>query len=155
MKPITVCFLFLAFAACASSPEPDPLPLGANLGDVHGTDYLKEGPTVGLSDTARGSQPTTLQLLDEKARENSVLKARVTELEKALADAEARTTAAQQLAQRNDVELLQLRALLEKSVTEQRALTEEVVKARIARLRLEQDLLKLKLAELARGGEKQ
>jgi hypothetical protein len=119
---------------------------------VRGSDYLASGPTVGLSDTAQSSQPTTLQLLEEKARENGVLKSRVQDLEKSLADAEARRTQAEAAAKAHDEELLQLRSLLERSVAEQKTLTEEVVLARIARLRLEQDVLKLKLAELARAG---
>lgn len=143
----------LILAACSSGPTVEDLPMGANLGDVHGTDYLKGGPTVGLADTAQSGQPTTLQLLDEKTRENSTLKARVAELELNLAAAEARALSADELSKRNDAELLQLRGLLERSVTEQKALTDEVVKARIARLKIEQDMLKLKLAELARGGD--
>lgn len=153
MKLLCLCALTVFFCACASTPDTNALPLGANLGDVHGTDYLKEGPTVGISDAARATQPTTLQLLDEKSRENSTLKARVAELEKAVIDAETRATAAQELSKCNDAELLQLRTLLERSVTEQKALTEEVVKARIARLKLEQEMLRLKLADLARGGD--
>lgn len=141
--------------ACSSGPSTEPLPAGASLGDVRGSDYLASGPTVGLSDTAQSTQPTTLQLLEEKARENGVLKARVLELEKSLTDAETRRTNAETAAKAHDEELAQLRALLERSVTEQKTLTDEVVKARIARLRLEQDVLKLKLAEVARaGGEK-
>ncbi|MSR75863.1 MAG: hypothetical protein EXS14_10390 [Planctomycetes bacterium] len=156
MKTLIHCSLtvsMLAFVACSSTPEVDALPLGVTLGDVHGTDYLKDGPTVGLADTARSSQPTTLQLLDEKARENGTLKTRLADMEKSLAESEARATAADALSKLNDAELMQLRALLERSVTEQKALTEEVVKARIARLKLEQDMLRLKLAELARGGD--
>jgi hypothetical protein len=112
--------------------------------------YLKDGPAVTLDAAAEQGTPSTLQLLDERTKENALLKTQIEELEKAARAADARAQAAEKETQSRATEAEQLKSFLEKAMAEQRELTGEILKSRIARLKVEQEMLRLKLADLVR-----
>ena len=152
----TVCALFAAcalVAGCASThQEPPP---SASVEGPRGEAYLEDGPTVSLDTNATRESPTTLELLDTRTRELNEIRA---ELEAARAsEGQAREQArmARDAADSHLQEQRRLEGLLSQAVAENRDLSEQLLSVRIEALRLEQGLIRARIAELAVGGDGQ
>ncbi len=150
LRMLTALVAAAALGACAIT-EPDAP--AASIKDVDPKapgGYLDRGPTLTLDEQARLADPTTLQLLEKRSQDLAQQKKRVEELEAALA---ARTGEVNQL--KEDVatrvrEKEQIETLLKESIERERAAVEQALGAEIARLKIEQELLKLQLGELVK-----
>lgn len=142
-KPLIVALGLALAGGCASVAGPQAKT------PREGPGYLDQGPAVSL-DATPPAAASALQLLDERVKENAQLRARVEELETAARAAEARAQGAEKAAAQRNQEVEQIKSLLERSTSENREMTDEVLKSRIARLRVEQEMLRLKLADLVR-----
>jgi len=130
-------------SGCGSTPVGTPDQTHA----AHGTGYLKDGPTV----TMDSSPPknTTLEMLDAKIREHALLKARIESAAAAQAKAEKRAAQAEESAGVQLRRVEELERLLAMQAEDNRGLMDELLKARIMRLRVEREMLKTRLADLA------
>jgi hypothetical protein len=147
---IAACALVAGCASMHQDP-PSSLPEEGPRGEA----YLQGGPTVSLDTNAAHESPTTLELLDTRTRELNAIRA---ELEAARASEGRAQEAARQAREAADSHLLEqrrLEGLLSEAVAENRDLSERLVSARIEALRLEQNLIRARIAELAVGGDGQ
>ena len=116
-----------------------------------GTRYLQGGPTTEIDVTAQHPEPTTLRLLQEKTDEALKLRDALESSQSVAEEAEKRAVEAEKLAAERQQETQHLQKLLANALGDQKELSSEVVSSRIRMLRLEQQLLRLKLAGLAKG----
>lgn len=155
-KTIAGLALALLVTGCASVPPSEPEPVATSRPQPkipEGSAYLGDGPTVGLEGAAAPRRKTTLQLLEERDQEITRLNEQLKELEKSMEMASARERAATHEAAQSTGEFHRLRDMLEISLSEQKDLTENLLAARIARLRSEQEMIRLKLADLAKDSQ--
>lgn len=139
----------LAVAGCSSSPETEEGPQAK----ARGTGYLEKGPTVVLDEPPPSASNTTLQLLDQRVRENARLKAKIKAIQGDLKGAEERAAEAEGRLNNHGEESKELRGLLERALSQQKDLTDQLLAARIARLKVEQEMLRLKLADQVQESE--
>ena len=134
----------LLTAACGSTPRQQPKP-GPSIAE--GTGFLQKGPTVAID--TKPPKNTTLQKLEEKLKENAQLKGRLEAAERGRTDAERRASEADLASGRHTTRIQELERLLSRQAKENRGLMDELLKARITRLRMERQLLQGRLADLA------
>lgn len=141
---ITLSLLTITLlTGCASTrQEPAPRPHAPQ-----GTGFLEKGPTVAMD--TKPPKNTTLQMLDEKIKENAQLKGRIETTNAARAEAERRAAEAEAAAGRHTARIAELELLLARQAEENKGLMDELLKARITRLRMERQLLQGRLADLA------
>ncbi|NRA94605.1 MAG: hypothetical protein HRU14_00195 [Planctomycetes bacterium] len=143
MRLLAVMIVASLVVGCSSTAvDPPKRPLRAE-----GTGYLEDGPTVGID--SKPPKNTTLRMLDEKIKENTRLKTRLEAAEGARAEAERRTSESEAAAGRQSRRIEELERLLAHQAEENRDLLDELLKARIMRLRMERQMLQTKLADLA------
>ena len=137
--------LIVFLGACASGPD-------RVEADRDGRDqsYLHNGPTTRLEDLVRPQDQTALSLLQEKTEDLLKQKKRVDELE-----ADATKHAAEMDRVKGDFTALQkekenLQSLLNEAADRERTAMEQALTAQVAKLKLEQELLKLRLGELVK-----
>jgi TolA-binding protein len=114
---------------------------------AEGSGYLKEGPVVKLD--AEPPQNTTLQQLEQRIREVSDLRARIDEAEQARSDAERRARESETSSVHLSARVSELERLLAAQGEDHRAVMDELIKTRLAKLRLERQMLQSHLAGLA------
>jgi hypothetical protein len=110
----------------------------------------KRGPTLALDETAKLADPTALQLLEERSQELAKARKRVGELEVELAQRARDLAKVQDESRTKSEEKEHLAGLLRDATESERAATEKALSAEIARLRFEQELLRMKLGNLVR-----
>lgn len=143
MRLLAVMIVTSLLIGCSSTAvDPPKRPLRAV-----GTGYLEGGPTVGID--SNPPKNTTLLMLDERIKENTQLKSRLEAAESARAEAERRTTESEAAAGQQSRRIEDLERLLARQAEENRDLLDELLKARIMRLRMERQMLQAKLADLA------
>ena len=128
-------------SACTQAPRP-----------VATDDPAKDPrPTPSLVlDAAPAPEPSALELLQQHAEEIASLETRLAEAEKAMSTSGVQLKEAMEKAERNAAETERLRSLLDGSLENQRAVDSALLSTRIRELRLEQQLLELRLAELVK-----
>jgi hypothetical protein len=119
---------------CAKA-EPKPVP-------------LKRGPTLTLDEQAKLADPTTLQLLEERSTELAKQKKRVEELENELRQRGHEIDKVRDDSKSRSREKEQLEGLLRDATESERAANEKAISAEIARLKFEQEVLKMKLGNM-------
>ena len=135
--------LTAGLAGCGSAPVEQPDQSHA----ARGTGYLEGGPTVAID--SKPMKNTTLEMLDTRIKENARLKARIETAAAARAEAEGRASQAAETSAAQSRRVDELERLLARQAEENRELMDELLKARIMRLRMERELLQSKLADLA------
>lgn len=143
MRALSVLIVMSLVAGCSSTPvDPEKRPLRAE-----GTGYLQNGPTVGID--SKPPTNTTLTMLNEKLKENAQLKTRLETAETARAAAERRSSEAEAQTGEYSRRIDDLERLLARQAEENKDLLDQLLKARITRLRMERQMLQTKLADLA------
>ena len=99
---------------------------------------------------AKLADPTTLQLLEERSLELAKTRKRVEELETTLQERARDLDRVKEESKAKAEEKEQLAGLLREATDNERAATEKALSAEIARLRFEQELLRMKLGNLVR-----
>lgn len=128
-------------AACSSAPKPESAE----------TAPKDPGPRPSLVlDAAPAGEPSALELLQIHAEEIASLQTRLADAEKAMSASGVQLRDAKQMAERNAAETDRLRSLLDGSLENQRAVDSALLSARIRELRLEQQLLELRLTDLVK-----
>ncbi len=149
---LTTTLLASAIALCVStgctSAEAERVARAKHTNDAASNGYLKDGPTMALDDGARLEDPTTLRLLDEKTQELARQKKKNEDLEAALAQKSAEIEVLRKDAATHAQEKERLNGLLSDATEHERAAVERALAADIARLKMEQELLRTKLGNL-------
>ena len=138
----------LSLVSSCAVPNPNPAHVDAPGASAPTASIAKKGPTLTLDEQAKLADPTTLQLLEERSTElakakrrieelESELKLRGQDLERAKTDSSAKTR-----------EKEQLEGLLKDATENERAATEKALTAEIARLKYEQEVLRMKLGNV-------
>ena len=112
--------------------------------------FQKKGPTLTLDEQAKLADPTALQLLEERSTDLAKARKRVEELE---AELRLRSTDLEKIkddSKSKSHEKEQLEGLLREATDNERAATEKALSAEIARLKFEQELLRMKLGNMLR-----
>lgn len=143
MRLLSIMIVATLLVGCSSTPVEAP----KRALRAEGTGYLEGGPTVGIDSTP--AKNTTLQLLDDRIKENTRLKTRLEAAETARAEAEKRTAESESAAGQHSRRIEELERLLSHQAEENRDLLDELLKTRITRLRMERQMLQAKLADLA------
>jgi hypothetical protein len=105
----------------------------------------KKGPTLTLDEQAKLADPTTLQLLEERSTELAKSKKRIEELETQLLQRGQDLEKVRDDSKAKSREKEQLEGLLKDATENERAATEKALTAEIARLKYEQEVLRMKL----------
>jgi hypothetical protein len=114
------------------------------------TALQKKGPTLTLDQQAKLADPTALQLLEDRSQELAKAKKRVEELEAELRQRGQDLDRIKDDSKTKSHEKEQLEGLLKEATENERAATEKALSAEIARLKFEQEMLKMKLGSLLR-----
>jgi hypothetical protein len=112
--------------------------------------FAKRGPTLTLDEQAKLADPTALQPLEERSQELAKTRKRVDELEAELQQRARELDEVKDDAKSRSEEKEQLAGLLREATENERAATEKAISAEIARLKFEQELLRMKLANVVR-----
>jgi hypothetical protein len=112
--------------------------------------FAKKGPTLTLDEQAKLADPTALQLLEERSTDLAKAKKRVDELESELRQRAQELEKVKDDTKSKSHEKEQIEGLLREATENERAATERALSAEIARLRFEQEMLKMKLGGLLR-----
>jgi hypothetical protein len=112
--------------------------------------FQKKGPTLTLDEQAKLADPTALQLLEERSTDLAKAKKRVEELEAELRQRSSDLEKVKDDTKSKSHEKEQLEGLLREATENERAATEKALSAEIARLRFEQEILRMKLGSLMR-----
>lgn len=144
-RSILLVSIVVGLVACGSTPtstETTREPIRES--------FMKDGPSLALDESARQSDPSTLQLLADRTDEVERLRKRIAETEAETATRADETTKLREelAATRKDKERLE--SLLGAASEKERAALERSLAAEAARLRMEQELLKAKLGELVK-----
>src|SRR5262245_59429745 len=107
--------------------------------------FQKRGPTLTLDEQARLADPTALQLLEERSTDLAKAKKRVDELETELRQRSQELEKVKDDSKAKSHEKEQIEGLLREATENERTATERALSAEIARLRFEQEMLKMKL----------
>lgn len=144
-RPLLLASIVLGLSACGSTASTPEVPR-----ETVKDSFMKDGPSLALDDSARASDPSTLQLLAERSEELDRMKKRLADAEAdATARAEETTKLREELAvAKKDRERLE--SLLGGAAEKERAALERSLAAEAARLRMEQELLKARLGELVK-----
>ena len=140
--------LVLFLAPSCAVPNVNPATVDAPGASAAPATIAKKGPTLTLDEQAKLADPTTLQLLEERSTELAMSKKRIEEqqselkqrgqdLERVKDDLKAKTR-----------EKEQLEGLLKDATENERAATEKALTAEIARLKYEQEVLRMKLGNM-------
>jgi hypothetical protein len=138
----------LSLAPSCAVPNPNPAHVDAPGASTPAVPLAKKGPTLTLDEQAKLADPTTLQLLEERSTElarqkkkneelDGELKQRGQDLERVREDLRAKAR-----------EKEQLEGLLRDATESERAATEKALTAEIARLKYEQEVLRMKLGNM-------
>lgn len=141
----------LLVVGCASGPRQSET---AALEGPRGTSYLKEGPTVAVDVAAQHPEPTTLKLLEQQKHQIQQLQDEVLAARSAIRAAEQRALMAERGAGEKSAEVERLQKMLDQTLGDQKNLSEELLSTRIRELRLEQQLLRSKLADLTKDDQR-
>ncbi len=144
-RSILVASFIVGLAACGSTPTPPE-----TTREPVRESFMKDGPSLALDESARQSDPSTLQLLADRTDEVERLRKRLseTEAESATRIEETNKLREELAATKKDKERLE--SLLGAAADKERAALERSLAAEAARLRMEQELLKAKLGELVK-----
>ncbi len=144
-RSILLASIVVGLAACGSTPTPTE-----TTREPIRESFMKDGPSLALDESARQSDPSTLQLLADRTDEVERLRKRLAETEAETATRADETTKLREelAAIRKDKERLE--SLLGAASEKERAALERSLAAEAARLRMEQELLKAKLGELVK-----
>jgi hypothetical protein len=108
----------------------------------------KKGPTLTLDEQAKLADPTTLQLLEERSTELAKAKKRVEDLEAELKQRGQDLEKVRDDSKARSHEKEQLEGLLRDATENERSANEKALGAEIARLKFEQEVLKMKLGNM-------
>lgn len=114
------------------------------------TALAKKAPTLTLDAQAKLADPTTLQLLEERSQDLAKAKKKVEDLESELRQRGQDLDRVKDDSKSKSQEKEQLEGLLKEATENERAATEKALSAEIARLKFEQEVLKMKLGNLMR-----
>jgi len=140
----TVLLGLVALALVACGHVPPKAPVDPEV--AQGTGYLEGGPTVKIDTTP--ANRTTLELLDQKILEAAKLKQELEAARRSEAEATSRTAAAEMVQADLATRLSELEKLLASQGEENKNLMDELLKARIARLRIERQMIQGRIADL-------
>ncbi|MAG56843.1 MAG: hypothetical protein CMJ83_11170 [Planctomycetes bacterium] len=148
MKVATILIAGVTLLAACSHTETTR---NQNDPSARGTGYLEDGPTVKIDSAPSGR--TTLQELDQLSREATLLKQKLRDAEQARQEADARAQTADiaqgDLARRNQ----ELEELLGRQAEENKDLMDQLLKARLAKLRMERQMIQSRIADLVDDGK--
>jgi hypothetical protein len=146
--------LFAAGALLVLSSCSTPAPPGTEQADVAKSDaraaFQKRGPTLTLDQQAKLADPTALQLLEDRSQELAKARKKVEELEAELRQRAQELERVKDDSKSKSSEKEQLEGLLREATENERAATEKALSAEIARLKFEQEMLRMKLGTLLR-----
>ena len=110
----------------------------------------KRGPTLTLDEQAKLADPTALQLLEQRSTDLAKAKKRVDELEGELRQRGQDLDKMKDESKTKSREKEQMEGLLRDATENERAASEKALSAEIARLRFEQEVLKMKLGNMVK-----
>jgi hypothetical protein len=139
----------LAAASCASPEAREGARPEAAKADAKAAPG-KRGPTLTLDEQAKLADPTALQLLEERSRDLAKARKRVEELESELRQRGHELDRVRDESRAQAAQKEQLEGLLREATENERTAAEKALSAEIARLRFEQEMLKLKLGNVLR-----
>jgi hypothetical protein len=146
-KPAAIAALALSLIPSCAAPGTDPGHVDAVAGDAKAA-VPKRGPTLALDEQAKLADPTTLQLLEERSTDLAKQKKKVEELETELRQRGQELERVKNDSTAKVREKEQLEGLLKDATENERAATEKALTAEIARLRFEQEVLRMKLGNM-------
>jgi chromosome segregation ATPase len=137
----------LSLVPSCAAPDLNPEHVDATNQETKAA-VAKRGPTLTLDHQARLADPTTLQLLEERSTELAKAKKRVEELETELKQRGQDLERAKNDSSAKTREKEQLEGLLKDATENERVASEKALSAEIARLKYEQEVLRMKLGNM-------
>ncbi len=150
--PILALLATTLLAGCAS-PGPTQAPT-VESEPTRGSGYLAQGDPTVMDDPALAEQRTTMQLYADARLAKQQLESRVQELETKLASADKRAQKAEQGLTEQTRKNQELHDLYQGTLDSCKEHMDQLLKSRIASLRLQQKIVRMEIAETA-GGSKE
>lgn len=152
LKPATSYALLVLslLASCQAPSGRDPAPTEVAAADAQ-REMRKRGPTLTLDEQAKLADPTALQLLEQRSQELAKARKKVDELEALVAQRGRDLDKLKEDSKTSSHEKEQIEGLLRDATENERAATEKALSAEIARLKIEQEVLRMKLGNLVKG----
>ena len=146
---LVAAFVLSLVSSCTSSGSTQSEQTDVAKADAKAA-FQKKGPTLTLDEQAKLADPTALQLLEQRSTDLAKAKKRVDELEAELRQRGQDLDKVRDDSKSKSREKEQLEGLLRDATENERAATEKSLNAEIARLRFEQEVLKMKLGNLVK-----
>jgi hypothetical protein len=151
LKATTLCAALVLplLTSCQAPQGAAPAPHEIAKADAD-REMRKRGPTLTLDEQAKLADPTALQLLEQRSQELAKAKKRVEELEEELSQRGRDLEKLKDDSKSKSREKEQMEGLLRDATENERAANEKALSAEIARLKIEQEVLRMKLGNLVK-----